>query len=205
MSRSRWGGLLLLTLGLVGAGQAKDSTPTPAATAVAIFASGCFWCTESDFEKLPGVISVVSGYTGGKLATPSYEQVGSGLTGHTEAVRIEFDLAQVSYEELLDHFWRTHDLFDGDGQFCDQGSQYRPEIFVLDPQQKTAALASKAAVQKRFKARILTPITPATRFWPAESYHQDYYKNNPLRYRYYRSGCGRDARIQAIWEQAAPP
>lgn len=176
-----------------------------AATATAIFASGCFWCTESDFEKLPGVMSAVSGYTGGKLENPRYEQVGGGRTGHTEAVRIEFDPAQISYEKLLEHFWRTHDLFDADGQFCDQGPQYRPEIFYLDPVQKAAAESSKAAIQKRFKAPVLTPLTAATRFWPAEDYHQDYYKNNPLRYRYYRSGCGRDARIEAIWKQASPP
>lgn len=205
MSRSRWGLLVLLGLALSGVGLAQTPKAAPSATSVAIFASGCFWCTESDFEKLPGVISVVSGYTGGKLAKPSYEQVGGGLTGHTEAAQIEFDPTRVSYEKLLDHFWRTHDMFDADGQFCDQGPQYRPEIFYLDAQQKTAAQASKAAVQKRFKSQILTPITPAGTFWPAESYHQDYYKNNPLRYRYYRSGCGRDARIQAIWEQAGPP
>lgn len=197
--------LLLVGLAFGGAGQAEGPKQAPPTTAVAIFASGCFWCTESDFEKLPGVASVVSGYTGGKLAKPSYEQVGSGLTGHTEAVRIEFDPAQLSYEKLLEHFWRTHDLFDADGQFCDQGSQYRPEIFYLDAAQKAAALASKAAVQKRFKSPILTPITQAGTFWPAEAYHQDYSKNNPLRYRYYRSGCGRDERIRAIWEQAGSP
>lgn len=205
MSRLRWGSLLLLGISLSGVGRAEVPKSVPAAQAVAIFASGCFWCTESDFEKLPGVTSVVSGYTGGKLAKPSYEQVGGGLTGHTEAVRIEFDPARVSYEKLLDHFWHTHDMFDADGQFCDQGPQYRPEIFYFDAQQETAALASKAAMQKRFKSQILTPITQAGTFWPAESHHQDYYKNNPLRYRYYRSGCGRDARIQAIWEQAGPP
>lgn len=204
--KALWGlAALLIGLGASAAAPAGSARATGPATATAIFASGCFWCTESDFEKLPGVISVVSGYTGGKLANPLYEQVGSGETGHAEAVRIEFDPDRLSYEQLLDHFWHTHDLFDSDGQFCDQGPQYRPEIFYLDATQKAAAEASKLAIQRRFKSQVRTPITQAGVFWPAEDYHQDYYKNNPLRYRYYRSGCGRDARIKAIWEQALPP
>ena len=175
-----------------------------AENARAIFASGCFWCTESDFEKLEGVTSVVSGYTGGTLANPKYEQVGRGNTGHTEAVEIVYDPARISYAKLLDHFWRTHDLFDGDGQFCDQGSMYRPGIFYLDEAQKQAAEASKVQVQKKFNEKIQTEITRAGTFWPAEEYHQNYYKENSLRYRYYRSGCGRDGRIKEIWESAKP-
>ena len=187
---------LMLGLSLGGVARAETSR--------AIFASGCFWCTESDFEKLEGVTGVVSGYTGGTLANPKYEQVGRGNTGHTEAVEIIYDPAKISYAKLLDHFWRTHDLFDGDGQFCDQGSMYRPGVFYLDDVQKQAALASRATMQKKFDKPIQTEITQAGKFWPAEEYHQDYYKENSLRYRYYRSGCGRDGRIKEIWESAKP-
>ena len=181
-----------------GAAQAQGQT------ARAIFASGCFWCTESDFEKLDGVVSVVSGYIGGKVSNPTYEQVGSGRTGHTEAAEVVYDPAKVSYEQLLQHFWRTHDLFDVEGQFCDRGNPYRPGIYYLDDTQKKAAEASKTGIQKRFTQPVQTPLVLAGRFWPAEDYHQDYYKNNPLRYRYYRSGCGRDARLAEIWKQARP-
>lgn len=181
-----------------GAAQAQGQT------ARAIFASGCFWCTEADFEKLDGVLSAVSGYIGGKVENPTYEQVGSGTTGHTEAVEITYDPAKISYEALLDQFWRTHDPFNMAGQFCDRGPMYRPAIFVLDEAQKKAAEASKARTQARFEQPLLTPIEPAARFWPAEAYHQDYYKTNKLRYRYYRSGCGRDARLAEISKQAKP-
>lgn len=181
------------------------SAPVQADQAKAIFATGCFWCTESDFEKLEGVVEVVSGYTGGDLENPTYEQVGIGGTGHTEAVEIVFDPAKVSYQKLLEHFWRTHDPFNGEGQFCDRGAHYRPGIFYLDDAQKQAALASREATQKLFDRKIVTEITAATRFWPAEDYHQDYYKRNSLRYRYYRHGCGRDALIQTIWESAQMP
>lgn len=179
--------------------QTPSAKPAKAGAAQAIFASGCFWCTESDFEKLAGVKSVVSGYTGGQVENPAYEQVGGGQTGHTEAVKIIFDPAQISYEDLLKHFWRTHDPLDGEGQFCDRGSQYRPGIFYLDDAQKTAAEASRTDAQQRLKQPIATEITRASRFWPAEDYHQNYYKRNSLRYRYYRSGCGRDARIEKLW------
>lgn len=178
------------------------SVPAQADQAKAVFATGCFWCTESDFEKLDGVVEVVSGYTGGKLENPTYEQVGSGGTGHTEAVEIVFDPAKVSYEALLVHFWKTHDPFNGEGQFCDRGAHYRPGIFYLDSAQKQAALASREVTQKRFEQKIVTEITAATKFWPAEEYHQDYYKRNSLRYRYYRHGCGRDERLRTIWDSA---
>jgi peptide-methionine (S)-S-oxide reductase len=198
VSARRWAAVALLLAG--SAAQAQ----VPGATARAVFATGCFWCTESDFEKLDGVVSAVSGYIGGKVQNPTYEQVGSGLTGHTEAVEVTYDPAKISYDALLDEFWRTHDPFNMAGQFCDRGPQYRPAIFVLDDAQKKSAEASKARAQARFAQPLLTPIEPASRFWPAESYHQDYYKTNTLRYRYYRSGCGRDARLAEIRKQAKP-
>jgi peptide-methionine (S)-S-oxide reductase len=167
--------------------------------AVATFAAGCFWCTESDFEKVPGVISVTSGYTGGRVANPTYEQVSRGGTGHAESVEIVYDPSKVSYEQLLDHFWHNVDPFVAHRQFCDVGTQYRPEIFVHDEAQKAAAEASKARVQQRFKQPILVDITQAGPFYRAEEYHQDYYKKNPIRYQYYRWGCGRDRRLAEIW------
>lgn len=172
----------------------------PQATASAILAGGCFWCTEADFEKLPGVISAESGYTAGKTANPSYQEVSSGATGHTEAVRIVYDPARVSYPQLLDHFWRNVDPTVKDRQFCDHGSQYRSGIYYLDDKQRAAAEASRDALLKsgRFK-QIHTEIVAASTFYPAEEYHQDYYKKNPIRYQYYRRGCGRDARLEQLW------
>src|SRR6476469_1565634 len=170
-------------------------------TEKAIFAAGCFWCTEEAFEKVPGVISAVSGYTGGKVKNPSYEQVSSGRTGHAEAVEVTFDPSKVSYEKLLDVFWLNHDPTVLDRQFCDGGSQYRPEIFYYSEEQKKLAEASKAKWEKAkpFRQPILTPITKASTFWPAEDYHQDYYKKNALQYKFYVSGCGRYARLDSLW------
>src|SRR6266850_2430936 len=170
-------------------------------TQKATFAMGCFWCSEEAFEKVPGVVSVVSGYTGGKVKNPSYEQVSNGRTGHTEAVEVTFDPAKVSYEKLLDTFWLNHDPTVKDRQFCDSGSQYRPEIFYHSDEQKRLAEASKAKWEKDkpFRQPILTPITPAAEFYPAEDYHQDYYKKNPLQYRFYVSGCGRYQRLDSLW------
>jgi peptide-methionine (S)-S-oxide reductase len=167
----------------------------------ATFAAGCFWCTEEAFEKVPGVISAVSGYTGGKIKGPSYEQVSSGRTGHTEAVEVTFDPAKVSYEKLLDVFWLNHDPTVKDRQFCDSGTQYRPEIFYRDEQQKKLAEASKAKWEKAkpFKQPLLTQITAASEFYPAEDYHQDYYKKNALQYKFYVTGCGRYARLDQLW------
>jgi peptide-methionine (S)-S-oxide reductase len=167
----------------------------------ATFAAGCFWCTEEAFEKVPGVTSAVSGYTGGKVKTPSYEQVSSGMTGHTEAVEVTFDPAKVSYEKLLDVFWLNHDPTVTDRQFCDSGSQYRPGIFYHGEEQKRLAEASKAKWEKAkpFKQPILTPIVQAGEFWPAEAYHQDFYKTNPVRYKFYVTGCGRYARLDELW------
>ena len=167
----------------------------------ATFAAGCFWCAEEAFEKVPGVVEVVSGYTGGKVKNPSYEQVSSGRTGHTEAVQVSFDAAKVSYDKLLEVFWLNHDPTVKDRQFCDSGSQYRPEIFYHSEEQKRLAEASKAKWEKAkpFKQPVLTPITPAGEFYPAEDYHQDYYKKNPLQYRFYVTGCGRYARLDSLW------
>jgi peptide-methionine (S)-S-oxide reductase len=170
-----------------------------APTAHATFAGGCFWCMVHPFDQLPGVISVTSGYTGGSRQKPTYEQVSAGTTGHAESVDVAYDPAKVSYEKLLDIFWHNVDPFAKNYQFCDHGTQYRSAIFVHDETQKRLAEASKAEIQKRFKQPIQTEITPASTFWPAEEYHQDYYKKNPVRYKFYRTSCGRDHRLQEIW------
>jgi peptide-methionine (S)-S-oxide reductase len=177
-----------------------SSGAAQAATASAIFAGGCFWCVESDFEKLPGVIEVESGYTAGRTARPSYEEVSAGGSGHAEAVRVLYDPAKVSYPQLLDYFWRHIDPTVKDRQFCDTGSQYRSGIYWQNDAERKAAEASRDALLKsgRFKT-IYTELAPATAFWPAEAYHQDYYKKNPIRYRFYRTSCGRDARVKEIW------
>lgn len=170
------------------------------APATAIFAGGCFWCVEADFEKLPGVTKAESGYIGGKVANPTYEEVSAGRTGHAEAVRVWYDPQQVTYDQLLDYFWRHVDPTVKDRQFCDVGSQYRTAIFYENDAQRAAAEASKAALEKsgRFP-RIYTEIAPAGTFYLAEDYHQDYYQKNPIRYRYYRTSCGRDARVAEVW------
>ena len=167
----------------------------------ATFAAGCFWCTEEAFEKIPGVISAVSGYIGGTVKNPSYEQVSSGRTGHTEAVQVTYDPAKVSYEKLLDTFWVNHDPTVTNRQFCDGGSQYRPGVLYYGEEQKRLAEASKAKWEKAktFKQPLLTPIVAATDFYPAEDYHQDYYKKNPVQYRFYVTGCGRYARLDDLW------
>jgi peptide-methionine (S)-S-oxide reductase len=175
------------------------------ATAKATFAGGCFWCVESDFDKVPGVLSTTSGYIGGSVAKPTYEQVSSKSTGHAEAVEIVFDPAKVSYEQLLEHFWRTIDPTTKDRQFCDVGSPYRTAIFAHGPAQLAAAQASLAALEKSkpFKEPIVTQVVLAGPFYAAEDYHQDYYKKNPVRYQYYRASCGRDARVKQLWGDAA--
>ena len=168
----------------------------------ATFAGGCFWCTEEAFEKLGlAADAVVSGYMGGKVKNPSYEQVSSGRTGHTEVVQVTYDPAKLSYEKLLQTFWLNHDPTVKDRQFCDSGSQYRPEIFYHSEEQKRLAEASKAKWEKDkpFRQPIVTPVTPAGEFWPAEGYHQDYYKKNPVQYRFYVTGCGRYTRLDQLW------
>ncbi|HEY3569582.1 MAG TPA: peptide-methionine (S)-S-oxide reductase MsrA [Thermoanaerobaculia bacterium] len=168
-------------------------------TAHATFAGGCFWCMVHPFDQLPGVISVTSGYTGGSRKNPTYEEVSEGTTGHAESVDVVYDPTRISYEKLLDVYWHNVDPFAKNYQFCDHGTQYRTAIFVHDEAQKKLAEASKDALQKRFKQPIQTEIVPASTFWPAEEYHQDYYKKNPVRYKFYRTSCGRDHRLQEIW------
>ncbi len=167
----------------------------------ATLAGGCFWCLEEALEKISGVVSATSGYTGGTTKNPTYEQVSSGGTGHTEAVRIRFDASIVSYAEILDTFWRNIDPLDAAGQFCDRGSQYRAGIFVHDDTQRRLAETSKQALgaSGRFKQPIVTEIVQAGPFYAAEEYHQDYYKKNPLRYRFYKFGCGRERRLEQVW------
>lgn len=175
---------------------------------VAIFAGGCFWCTESDFEKVTGVLKAESGYIGGEKKKPNYRQVSSGGTRHTEAVRIEYNPKVVDYQTLLKVYWHSIDPLAKDRQFCDKGRQYRSGIFYLNDQQQRWALESKnyarAELDKRKQeGKIHTEITPANTFWLAEDYHQDYYKKNPIRYKWYRTGCGRDARLKALWDKQA--
>jgi peptide-methionine (S)-S-oxide reductase len=185
-----------------------DGGPPPAAVemaapaeglATATFAGGCFWCVEADFDKLAGVVQTISGYIGGMEADPTYADVARGATGHAEAVQVVYDPAVVSYEALLEHFWRNVDPFVDYRQFCDVGRQYRPEIFVHSAEQRAAAEASRARVAARFDDPIVVKITTAGTFYQAEAYHQDYYQAHPLQYRYYRWGCGRDARLAEIW------
>ena len=190
----------LLLAGSIGPATAQTS-------AKATFAGGCFWCVEADFDKIAGVSSTTSGYIGGKVANPTYEQVAAKQTGHAEAVEIAFDAAKVSYEQLLEIFWRSVDPTTKDAQFCDHGSPYRTAIFVHDAAQMKAAQASLAALQKSkpFKAPIVTEIVMAGPFYKAEDYHQDYYKKNPVRYQYYRTACGRDSRLKELWGDKPKP
>jgi len=171
----------------------------------ATFAGGCFWCMEAPFDKLPGVVSVTSGYTGGNMKNPTYKQVSAGGTGHAEAVQIVYDPTRIGYTKLLDVFWHNTDPTVADRQFCDVGSQYRPGIFYHSEEQRLLALKSKGSLEKSkpFKELIVTEVTKAGEFYPAEEYHQQYYKKNPIRYRYYRNGCGRDQRLKELWGDAA--
>ena len=199
---SKMRGWLLLSLcAMAGGAHGEPSTPVPADAATATFAGGCFWCVEADFDKLPGVLSTVSGYMGGHVENPSYEQVSGKQTGHAEVVQLRYDPKQVRYETLLDYFWRHIDPTVEDQQFCDKGSPYRTVIFAHTPAQRASAEASKAALEASgvLPAPVVTEIADAGPFYPAESYHQDYYRKNPLRYRYYRFSCGRDARLEELW------
>jgi len=192
-------GLAAVLLFTAAAAQAPKAPP--AGSAVATFAGGCFWCMEPPYDKLDGVISTTSGYMGGTVKNPSYQQVSSGSTGHAEVVQVLYDPKKVSYEKLLEVFWKNIDPTVKDRQFCDVGTQYRTAIFVHTDEQRAAAEKSKAtlATTKPFKEPIVTPVVAATEFWPAEDYHQDYYLKNPTRYTYYRTGCGRDARLKSLW------
>jgi peptide-methionine (S)-S-oxide reductase len=187
---------------------AADAGPASGRAAHAYFAMGCFWCAETDFEGIAGVLSVTSGYTGGPERHPTYEQVSSGTTGHLESIDIAYDPSRITYAKLLDIFWHSVDPTQGDGQFCDIGKQYRSAIFYRDSTQAKAALASKCAIEASgvLKAPIVTLIVPAGRFWPAEEYHQDFWKKDPVQYHEYRKGCGRDNRLIEIWgKDAAKP
>lgn len=205
-------GVLAACVALAVSAQSRMGTETHAARvadtgagaanlAVATFAAGCFWCTESDFDKVPGVVKTISGFMGGKTKNPTYEEVSAHVTGHAEAVQVSYDPSKVTYEKLLDHYWRNVDATDGGGQFCDRGDSYRPVIFTHTEEQRAAAEASKAALGEggRFKKPIAVEIQKASDFTAADDWHQDYYKKNPFRYKVYRHGCGRDARLKAIW------
>lgn len=200
----------LIAIMIAGAAAACSGAATSQAlasdkkgTAQAVFAGGCFWCTESDFDHIPGVVSTTSGYSGGKVANPTYEQVSAGGTGHIEAVRVVYDPAKVSYQTLVARFFRTVDPIDGGGQFCDRGSQYRSAIFVANPGERRIAEATKARAAALLKKPVATLVVPAGRFYPAEGYHQDYYRKNPVKYKYYRWHCGREARLAELWGKAA--
>ena len=177
-------------------------------TQTGIFAGGCFWCMEKPYDELPGVVSTTAGYTGGSVENPSYQQVSSGGTGHFEAMKVVYDPDQASYEKLLDVFWRNIDPLDNRGQFCDKGSQYLSAIFVEGPEQRALAEASKEDIAQqlsdRFDNPIATEILPAATFYDAEDYHQNYYEKNPIRYKFYRTGCGRDNRLATVWGNEAP-
>jgi peptide-methionine (S)-S-oxide reductase len=194
-------GMLALPLTLI----ASDTVKSAAELDQATFAGGCFWCMEHPFDALPGVVSVTAGYTGGRKKNPTYEEVSAGGTGHAEAVQIVFDRSIINYAKLLDVYWRNVDPTTVDRQFCDSGNQYRAAIFYHTEEQRRAALQSKEALEKAksFKEPVVTEIVPAGDFTPAEEYHQHYYKKNPIRYRYYRAGCGRDRRLKELWGNAA--
>ncbi|MDP6344563.1 MAG: peptide-methionine (S)-S-oxide reductase MsrA [Alphaproteobacteria bacterium] len=198
----------LVAIGLGGGALAVQPSPSRAAVegeAVAIFAGGCFWCVESDFDGVPGVTRTISGYTGGSLKDPTYRQVTAGGTGHREAVQIFYDPGKVDFEGLLEVFWRSVDPTDKGGQFCDRGDSYQTAIYVTSPEQRRLAEASRnrLRISGLLDRPVVTPIEDAGPFYPAETYHQDYYRKNPLRYKLYRYGCGRDARVQDLWGEQA--
>jgi peptide-methionine (S)-S-oxide reductase len=205
LARRLWLGLALaLSAGLHGAmaeQRTEAAPPPPPGMAVATFAGGCFWCMEPPFDKTAGVVSTTSGYTGGTKAGATYKEVSAGATGHAEAVRVVYDPRKVSYDKLLEVFWRNVDPVDAGGQFCDRGNQYRTGIFVHDAEQRRIAEQSKAtlATSKRLARPIVTEIADAGPFFVAEEYHQDYYVKNPTQYRFYRWNCGRDARLKELW------
>lgn len=207
-TRSRWIATLILcstlaTGAATSAPAVKTAASAPAAKlAKATFAGGCFWCVETAFEGLPGVSAVISGYTDGARRNPTYHEVSSGGTGHAESVQITYDPARIGYAQLLEIFWTNIDPTQADGQFCDHGSQYRSAIFYHDSTQRRLAEASKRRLEttkQRFEGAIVTAIVPASAFWPAEAYHQDFYRKDPVRYQSYRAGCGRDRRLTELW------
>ncbi|WP_444958548.1 peptide-methionine (S)-S-oxide reductase MsrA [Microbulbifer sp. ZKSA002] len=190
--------IALLFLSLASISLAQDSSNIR----TAIFAGGCFWCMEPPFDKVDGVLETTSGYSGGHVKNPTYEQVSSGGTGHAEVVQVKYDANKVSYSDLLNIFWHNVDPFDSGGQFCDRGDQYRAEIFYGNQEEKVLAEESKKKVEAELGKKVVTQIKPAATFYPAEAYHQDYYQRNPLRYKYYRYRCGRDKRLEEVWGKA---
>jgi peptide-methionine (S)-S-oxide reductase len=200
----------LVLLACTTSSDAEDTDPSPSETSIpaavadtATFAGGCFWCMEPPYDKIDGVASTTSGFAGGEMIDPSYDQVAGGATDHTEVVQVVYDSTKVDYERLLRVYWHNVDPFDGTGQFCDRGSQYRPAIFPHNARQRRLAEQSKETVAARFDQSIAVEIQPLDAFYAAEQYHQNYYKKNPGHYNRYRRGCGRDARLQAIWGDAA--
>ncbi|WP_237066440.1 peptide-methionine (S)-S-oxide reductase MsrA [Microbulbifer guangxiensis] len=185
-------GLLSMAV-LVNAQEARGNIQT------AVFAGGCFWCMEPPYDKLDGVLKTTSGYSGGKVANPTYEQVSGGGTGHAEVVQVTYDADKISYAQLLDVFWKNVDPLDGGGQFCDRGDQYRSAIFYGNAEEKQLAEASKQQVAQQLGKPVATQVVPEATFYPAEDYHQDYYQRNPVRYKYYRYRCGRDQRLEEVW------
>jgi peptide-methionine (S)-S-oxide reductase len=195
-----WAVILASSVLLGASAMGKDMSSEQGKTATATFAGGCFWCMEPPFDKLPGVISTTSGYTGGTVKNPTYEEVSAGGTGHAESVQVVYDPSKITYAQLLDVFWHNIDPTVKDRQFCDVGNQYRTAIFYHDEEQKRLALESKQRLEKSGKlGAIYTEIVPAGPFYPAEDYHQDYYQKNPIRYKYYRWSCGRDQRLEELW------
>lgn len=190
-----------LLIGMTFAFTPSNAAPGATDKAKAYFAGGCFWCMEEAFEKVDGVLAVASGYMGGTVANPTYEQVSAGRTGHAEAVEVTYDPEKVSYQKLLDAFWRNVDPVTPNAQFCDHGSQYRSAVFYTTEEEKRLSEESKNAIEqsKRLPAPIVTELVPASTFYQAEDYHQDYYKKNPLRYKYYKFSCGRAQRLEALW------
>ena len=194
-------GLASMALGFFSSAGAQDQVSTPDAKrlSTAVFAGGCFWCVESDFDKVDGVVSTISGYTGGHVDNPTYKQVSHENTGHYEAVKVTYDPDKVSYQELVHYYFRHVDPTDAAGQFCDKGESYRSAVFVTSDAERDAAMAEAEDAEMVLGKPVVTNIADAATFWPAETYHQDYYKKNPLKYRYYRTACGRDARVKALW------
>ena len=196
-------GLASMALGFFSSAGAQDQVSSPDAKrlSTAVFAGGCFWCVEADFDKVDGVVSTISGYTGGTVANPTYKQVSHEKTGHYEAVKVTYDSDKVSYADLVDYYFHHIDPTDADGQFCDKGESYRSAIFVSNDTEREVAEAEVSAIETSgvLTAPVVTSIVDAATFWPAENYHQDYYRKNPLKYRYYRTACGRDARVKKVW------
>ena len=206
MSRALFRKLAVLAVVVFAMGWALARPPAAQAAAkldTAIFAGGCFWCMETDMKAIPGVVSVESGYTGGTLKNPTYQDVITEKTGHYESVRVKFDPSRITYRQLLDRYWKLVDPTDNGGQFCDRGPSYRPVVFVDGPEQQKVAEESRAAAAKTLRTgRMVTPILPATTFYPAEEYHRDFAKRHALQYEMYRTGCGRDARLAEVWGKA---